>query len=124
MVPAPSSNQENTDNLPRAITVAVSRSLDRKLVVPRRVTSIPAQKDYDEEANGISRQELQRETTVIDERLRGEVIVIDDLYESGGTVAEVARACRSAGADGVLGLVITKTAKYTQGMRLEEWPWG
>ena len=124
IAPAPSSNPGKTLTLPGAVARAVSKHLSKQLFVPRRARAIPSQKDYDDaEAEG-SREDLQAESVVVDESLEGMTIVaIDDLYESGGTLNEVARACRDAGARAVLGLAMTKTAKYTQGMDIAEWPW-
>ena len=42
---------------------------------------------------------------------RGSVILVDDIYQSGATLNEIARALRKAGAAEVLGLVATKTLK-------------
>ena len=125
IAPAPSSNPAKTATLPGAVARAVSKHLSKQLVVPRRVRPIPSQKDYDDSEPGKSREELQAASVVVDEDLEGMTIVaIDDLYESGGTLNEVARACRDSGARAVLGLAMTKTAKYTQGMDIAEWPWG
>ena len=124
VIPAPSSNPTVRKSLPWAIAFGVSDALGKQLVTPRRLKPIPAQKDYDESASGISRQKLQEGTVTVDQILSGAVVAIDDLYESGGTLMEVARACRSAGASSVLGLAITKNAKKTHGMDVASWPWG
>ncbi len=124
VVPAPSSNPEVQENLPWVIASFVCEVLDNQLVIPRRLKLIPAQKGYDEIASGISREELQEGTVEVDEILSGAVVVIDDLYGSGGTLTEVARACRSSSAASVLGLAITKIAKQTKGMDIALWPWG
>ena len=122
VVPAPSSNPAIGRNLPWAIAREVT--LEKRLVAPRRLRLIPPQKGYNEAESGVSREELQEGTVQVDEALSGTVVVIDDLYESGGTLMEVARACRKAGANSVLGLTITKNAKQTQGMDIASWPWG
>jgi hypothetical protein len=48
-------------------------------------------------------------------------LVIDDLYQSGETVNEIARACRAAGANSVLALAATKTAKFCNGLTPSDW---
>ena len=122
---APSSNPAKTKTLPWAIADNVSGQLGKRLLIPIRLRSIPSQKDYDESEAGQSRTQIQLDTVTINENIEGTtVIVIDDLYESGATIREVTRACRKAGAVEVLGLAITKNAKFTQGMDLREWPWG
>jgi predicted amidophosphoribosyltransferase len=50
---------------------------------------------------------------VVSEELVGQrVIIIDDLYGSGGTMQEAGRALRAAGASEVLGLAVTKQRLY------------
>ena len=124
VAPAPSSNPDVEENLPRVIASVVSEELGKRLLIPRRLEEIPPQKDYDEAESGISREKLQEGTVGLDYWLSGVIVVIDDLYESGGTLMEVGRACRNAGANAVLGLAITKNAKKTQGMGVDTWPWG
>ena len=124
VAPAPSSNPDVEENLPWVIASVVSEQLGKRLVTPRRLEEIPPQKGYDESVSSISREKLQEGTVGVDHGLSGTIVVIDDLYKSGGTLREVGRACRSAGASSVLGLAITKTAKGTQGMGVDSWPWG
>ena len=51
-------------------------------------------------------------------------LVLDDIYESGGTVDAVALALRAAGAKFILSLTATKTARYCNGLTpsTENWP--
>lgn len=124
LVAAPSSTPEKKYTLPRVIAERVSKSTGKRLLVADRVRSIPAQKEYDAQAAGVSRAELQNESVVLMDDAEGlTIIVLDDLYESGSTMAEVARACRAGGAASVLGLAFVKNAKNTYGMDLSEWPW-
>ncbi|MCH7745105.1 MAG: phosphoribosyltransferase [Chloroflexi bacterium] len=118
----PSSDSSKIITLPRAIASNVSEQLGKRLLVPKRLRSIPSQKDYDQTAQVVSRKELQSGTVGVSDNIEGaSVILIEDLYETGGSIEETARACRSAGATDVLGLAITKTAKATYGMRLSDW---
>ena len=122
---APSSNPSKTRSLPRTIAGRVAKHFGKPLISPVRRSKIPAQKNYEEAETGKSRAEVQHDTIQINQDVKGEkVIIIDDLYESGATMEEVARATRTVGADEVLGLAITKNAKFTQGMDLRSWPWG
>lgn len=115
---APSSKPWKTSTLPSTIAVVTARRLQKPLISPIRRVPVPARKNSEEIAD-------QRNTVQVSQDLNGQrIIIIDDLYESGTTIQEVARAARSAGASDVLGLTITKNAKYTQGMDLVEWPWG
>lgn len=46
------------------------------------------------------------------ERLAGnEIILIDDIYQTGTTINEVTRALRAAGVQRVFGLTLTKTIR-------------
>ena len=124
VAPAPSSNPDVQENLPWVISSVVSERLGKRLVIPRRLEEIPPQKGYDESVTGMSRERLQEGTVGVDHTVSGTVVVIDDLYKSGGTLKEVGRACHGAGANSILGLAITKTATATQGMGVDVWPWG
>ncbi len=125
LVPAPSSNPARTKTLSLALSKAISKRLEKRLVTPVRLKPIPPQKDYEEGTSGVPRSEVQKGTVDIAESMQGShAIIIDDLYDSGETLKEVARACREAGAMSVLGLTVTKNATFTQGMDLTEWPWG
>ena len=124
LVAAPSSAPEKKHTLPRAVAEAVSKSAGKRLLAADRIRSIPAQKEYDAEAGGVSRSDLQNGSVALRHNVEGRtIIVLDDLYETGSTMVEVARACRASGAASVLGLAFVKNAKYTYGMDLSEWPW-
>lgn len=115
---APSSKRWKTSTLPSTIAAVTARRLQKPLISPIRRVPVPARKNSKEIAD-------QRNTVQIDQDLnRQRIIIIDDLYKSGTTIQEVARAARIAGASEVLGLTFTKTAKNTYGMSLGEWPWG
>ena len=102
----------------------VSESVGKSLLVADRIRGIPAQKEYNAEAAGVPRNEMQEGSVALRHTVDGQtIIVIDDLYETGSTMAEVARACRARGAASVLGLAFVKNAKATYGMNLSEWPW-
>ena len=115
---APSSDPSKISSLPQTVAECVATVLGKALVFPIRRVSVPTRKN----SEGIADQ---RNTVQISQNINGQrIIIIDDLYESGTTIQEVARAARNAGASDVLGLTITKNARYTQGMDLVEWPWG
>ncbi len=125
IAPAPSSNPANTFNLPVALSAALARALGKRLVSPKRVRAVPQLKEYDEGEAGVPRAEIQSNSIQVGEDLNGlNVIIIDDLYRSGSTLEEVARACRAAKASTVFGITLTKNAKDTRGMDLGDWPWG
>ena len=52
----------------------------------------------------------------ISETIYGEaVLILDDTIRSGGTLREIGRALRAAGAASVYGLSVAKDAQFTQG---------
>lgn len=86
-----------------------------------RVQTRAAQKDIqdDDRDRGVQRRfDNQRGSMRVDGDVKGfRVIALDDLYGSGATMAEAARALREAGAGEVLGLTMTKQRLY-EGVRL------
>lgn len=46
---------------------------------------------------------------------RDKVLILDDTIRSGGTLREIGRALRAAGAAAVCGLTVAKDARFTQG---------
>jgi len=72
--------------------------------------------DHEDRATGIAlRQKNQHGSMQCPEGLKGAaVIVLDDLYGSGASLAEAARALRQAGAGSILGLAVTKQLKFTK----------
>ena len=69
--------------------------------------------DEDRQAGVRKRLANQRRSMRVDDHLDGlSVVVIDDLYGSGGTMQEAARALREAGVTEVLGLAVTKQRLY------------
>ena len=117
---APSSDCTRTSDLPSYLGHRLATSLGKSFERAERMVDIPPQKDREESAINI-----QRNSMAVRSRLSGSrCILLDDLYESGATLQELGRVCRRAGAVEMLGLTVTKTAKYTQGMDVEKWPRG
>ena len=128
IITAPSSDPTRGADLPACLGDRLAASLGKRIAGAERVAATMPQKDreaLDSEATALNQQ---RNSIVVKSQLRGSSwILLDDLYESGGTLVELARACREAAASEVLGLTVTKTAKYTKytrGMDTEKWPWG
>lgn len=105
-----------TGSLPNRLVRQVSETLGLTRVRIERLHNTAEQKeirDEDRQAGVRKRIANQRRTMRVDANLEGEsVIVIDDLYGSGGSMQEAARALRVAGAGEVLGLAITKQRLY------------
>ena len=85
------------------------------------MTTRPPQKDIvdDDRKKGVERRIAnQKDSMAVADDVDGmSVVVIDDLYGSGGSMLEAARALRDAGAAEVLGLTVTKQRLY-EGVRL------
>ena len=124
IVCAPSSQRTVTSNLPSYIGPRLGTSLGMRFERAERVVSAFPQKERKDLPNPGAALNIQLNTMAVTVQLGGSsCILLDDLYESGGTLRELGRACRQAGAEEVLGLTVTKTAGNTQGMDTAEWPW-
>jgi len=123
IVTVPSSDPARKETLVTYLGRGLAETLGKRLVLPRRIVGVEARKDIDG-----SRPEFNQEqgaTAVLAGDLQGEaIIIIDDLYKTGDSMAEVCGLCRKTGAIEVLGLVATKNATATRGMDLLSWPWG
>lgn len=86
-----------------------------------RVSSRSPQKDIVDEdrKKGVERRIGNQEGSMsVDDHVAGlSVVVVDDLYGSGGSMREAARVLRGSGAKEVLGLTVTKQRLY-EGVRL------
>lgn len=104
----------------RDLTNDIAPKLGMSVVQVKRAVTRETQKniqDEDRRQGSERRFENQRESMGIDDDLRSQnVVLIDDLYGSGGSMAEAARAARQAGASSVLGLTVTKQRLY-EGIR-------
>jgi len=86
-----------------------------------RVSGRPPQKDIVDEdrRKGVELRIANQEGSMsVDDDVAGlSVVVVDDLYGSGGSMGEAARVLRGSGAKEVLGLTVTKQRLY-EGVRL------
>ena len=122
IVPAPSSNPNKTYDLPAFIAERLAASMSRPLVRIRSSNTAP-QKNLREKEK-LSANQLARCYTVEGDVRGRAVLVIDDIYESGGTVEAMTQVLRAAGARAVLSLTATKAASGCQGLRpsTANWP--
>ncbi len=101
-----------SSSLPSRVVNQVSKALRINLLRITRLTSTSEQKEITDEDRRLGvrkRIANQKGTMRVDTELSGDnVILVDDLYGSGGSMQEGARALRAAGAREVLGLAITK----------------
>jgi hypothetical protein len=108
-------------SLSQQVVSQVATQLGRALVGVIRVSTRPPQKDIvdDDRKKGVERRIAnQKDSMAIEDDVAGRsIVVIDDLYGSGASMREAARALRDAGAAEVLGLTVTKQRLY-EGVRL------
>ncbi len=97
-----------------ASTVATGLGVD--LVRPRMVRPTEEQKGPPESASETEMIERIRGSMIVDDTLANKrVLIVDDVLGSGGTMREIGRTLRAAGASSVLGLSVAKDAKFTRG---------
>lgn len=122
IVAAPSTNQNKEYDLPDLIAEYISsRTAKRRVEILSSQTSPQKGLQQSEKA---SAEELAQYYRVRGDVRNRSVIIIDDLYESGGTVGGVAAALRREGARRILSLTATKTAKGCGGLPAQtaNWP--
>lgn len=109
------------DSLCQIVGAEVAAQLELTWIEIVRVSSRPPQKDIVDEdrKKGVERRTANQEGSMgVDDDVAGlSVVVVDDLYGSGGSMREAARALRHSGAKEVLGLTVTKQRLY-EGVRL------
>ena len=122
IVPAPSTNPNKEYDLPDFIAQYLSSRISKPIVAIQS-SNAKAQKDLPESEKA-SAGDLARQYRVTDDVHAKVALVLDDIYESGGTVDAVALALRAAGAGSIFSLTATKTAKYCNGLTpsTENWP--
>ena len=120
IIPAPAGNPDKAFDLPLYIAEYLSATVNYVLGVCKKVHPISQQKSLEQNPE-ILRNNVTGKFK-LDTHIRGNsVIILDDIYQSGETLHEVARACRAAGAKTVLSLTATKTAKFCNGLAPSEW---
>ena len=119
----PSHEEGRASGLSGRLVRQVSEALKLRHIGIRRAYTKPPQKEITDEDRRLGvRKRLanQKNSMVADDDVSGlTVIVVDDLYGSGGTMQEAGRALRAAGAEQVLGLCITKQRLF-EGVSLSQ----
>ena len=86
--------------------------LDIPVLKATKTKRIPSQSDSGaQDFNAL----CERQVGTIEVRadaLAGSVLIVDDLYGSGGTIRELTRQCRALGAERILALTVTKRLKH------------
>ena len=120
IIPAPPSNPMKTFDLPQFLASRLGHHLDIPVVMAESRRRTEQQKavgsDLEDRYNNVAGKCL------VPNDLRGmTAIAFDDIYSSGATMTDLVRATRAAGAQTVLALTATKTAKHTRGLTPSDW---
>ena len=94
----------------------IANYLDWDIITSTKIRSTPPQKDLGEgvsESDAVER--VMDSIAVFNVPSNSKVLVLDDTIRSGGSLLELARALRQAGASSVYGLAAAKDAKFTRG---------
>ena len=95
---APSSDPARTSDLPSYLGSRLATSLGKRTERAERTGDTPSHKEREDSLDEQTASSSQRNSMVIRSQLNGiRCILLDDLYYSGGTLLELARACRQAG---------------------------
>lgn len=120
VIAAPPGNMDKTFDLPEFVAQELSIHFGLKLVSTTKVRATLPQKDVGDDLTALASN--VEGSYAVNQDLHGmTVLVIDDIYRSGSTLKELTRACREAGAETVLSLSATKTAKYCNGFTPGDW---
>ncbi|MCK4242493.1 MAG: hypothetical protein KAX23_02970 [Dehalococcoidia bacterium] len=124
IVAAPKADASTPDLAGRwAEDIAVNRGW--RLVRADKVRPTGPQKEMDEEETEEDVAARVANSVEVENLRRGaDVLIVDDTVRSGGTMKEIARALRVAGAAKVFGISVAKDAKFTLGgidLSREQW---
>ena len=115
IVAAPKSDA-NTPDLVGAWVDAIASSLGLRRLDSYKSRATDPQKNL---SAGESETDLTRRIAnsvgIVAATDRDKVLILDDTIGSGGTLREIGRALRAAGAAAVCGLTVAKDARFTQG---------
>ena len=103
-------------DLPMIWADAIADKFHWKLVNPKKTRQTEPQKNYEEVDNEHDAVARIRDSATVEQLPpSSRVLMLDDTIGSGGTLTELARALRQAGAESVYGLSAAKDAKFTFG---------
>ena len=115
VVAAPPKFDPREANLPLTWAKFVAASLGVSVVSVRKTRPTEPQKDLDGLEDEQAVADRVRDSVHADAEIQGDALVVDDTIRSGGTVRDLGRALKAAGADKVYALCIAKDAKFTNG---------
>ena len=120
IISAPAGNPCKGFDLPASIVAELSQIFGFRIASCTIIGKILQQKTVPQDIDTL-RSNVGDKFRVKENLLGENVIVVDDIYQSGETLRELTRACREAGAKSVLSLAASKTAKFCNGLPPHEW---
>lgn len=120
VVSPPPSNASKTFDLPEVVATEIERRLDILQVNCAMDGDVVPQKSLRDNSEA-KLKNLSGKYRVKQDLVGKTVLLVDDIYETGATISELARACRSAGAATILSLTATKTALEARGYSASRW---
>lgn len=114
-IPASNADRESRPDPAKNWVAAISDDLLIDATTITRTREVKSQKDIENDVAALAANQEQSMEAVPGEVAGRRVLIIDDMYGSGGTMQEANRALREAGAADVFSLVVAKHARYMQG---------
>ena len=125
VLPAPKSDP-GTPDLPSQWAHTIASTLGREFVTAAKTRQTNPQKERADDESEDDAVARVADSMVVNVSLDGRaVLILDDTIGSGGTMIELARAARAAGAYAVFGLGVAKDATFARGgvnLSQEQWP--
>lgn len=115
----PASDTSRTSHLPTHLGERIAVALGKQCVPVCKVRKTQQQKDIEDERQ--KKINVEDSMKVVSSLHGKTVIALDDFYESGRSMEEMARACRAAGAARLLGLAVVKNRKGLKKLRAEDY---
>ena len=113
VMPVPPSNPNKPFDLPTLLATTVAELTGKTAMLGCMTKTRPTIPMKDLSRLSEKRDNVSGAFAIVDDGVRGKrAIVIDDLYDSGETISEVARMLRAGGTSQVLGLVAVKTQSF------------
>ena len=123
-ISSPPESQSDLPNLAGVWANLIANYLGQDMIAATKNRSTAPQKNLEDdisEKDAIG--QLTNSISVSGVRSGSKVLILDDTMRSGGTLIEMARALRQAGAVSVYGLSAAKDAKFTRGISLRRDHW-
>lgn len=122
---SPPKSDPSTPNLAGSWAEQLGRRHDWDVIPVRKIRETEPQKSLGEGGTEDDATSRIVDSAQVDQVLQGaRVLILDDTIRSGGTIKELARALRRAGAGSIYALAAAKDARFTNGgVQLDKVSW-